>query len=204
MLKNDSSTNYITICDEICVFDEDQSTGLVAKCKVPEVSTIYSNENFAIASESEDLDSGIYFGTADDVSIAFDGNVLNTPSDSNSECSLGISFKENHVAMISQVKYFMGAMSTNDKAELVNITTFQGSNDNSTFTTLFTVDENLHSGWNYYKWESSDDYPKYRFYRFYGAEAGACDINEIVFTGVETIDNQDDTYTCSAKIYIDE
>jgi hypothetical protein len=98
----------------------------------------------------------------------------------------------------------MGAMDTNDKAELVNITTFQGSNDNSTFSTLFTVDENLHSGWNYFKWETSDDYPKYRFYRFYGASSGACSINEIVFTGVETIDNSDDTYTCSAKVYVDE
>jgi hypothetical protein len=101
MLKNDSSTYYITICDEICVFNEDESTGSVAKCKVPEISTIYSNENFAIASESEDLDSGIYFGTAEDVSVAFDNVVLNTPTDTNSECSLGISFKENHVAMIS-------------------------------------------------------------------------------------------------------
>jgi hypothetical protein len=58
----------------------------------------------------------VYFGTADNVSIAFDGNLLNTPEDSNLECSLGMSFKEDHVGMLSQVKYFMGAMSTNKKA----------------------------------------------------------------------------------------
>jgi hypothetical protein len=98
----------------------------------------------------------------------------------------------------------MGAMSTNDKAELVNITTFQGSNDNTTFTTLFTVDENLHSGWNYHIWESADEYPKYRYYRFHGTSSGACAINEITFTGVETIDNEDSTYTCAAKVIIDE
>jgi len=98
----------------------------------------------------------------------------------------------------------MGAMSSNDKAELVNITTFQGSSDNITFTTLFTVDENLHSGWNYHMWESADEYPKYRFYRFYGTSSDACAINEITFTGVETIDNEDSTYTCSAKVIIDE
>jgi hypothetical protein len=101
MLKNDSSTNYISICDEECVFNEEDSTGAITKCVIPEISTIYSNENFAIATETEDLDSGVYFGTADDVSIAFDGNMLNTPDDSNSECSLGMSFKENHVGMIS-------------------------------------------------------------------------------------------------------
>jgi len=101
MLKNDSSTNYITICDEICVFNEEDSTGAITKCVITEISTIYSNENFAIATETEDLDSGVYFGTADDVSTAFDGNVLNTPDATSSECSLGMSFKENHVGMIS-------------------------------------------------------------------------------------------------------
>jgi hypothetical protein len=101
MLKNDSDANQILICDEVCVFNEEDSTASVTKCKIPGISTIYSNENFAIATETEDLDSGEYFGTADDVSIAFDGNVLNTPDDTNSECSLGMSFKENHVGMIS-------------------------------------------------------------------------------------------------------
>jgi len=62
----------------------------------------------------------------------------------------------------------MGAMSTSAKAELVDTTTFEGSNDGTTYTTLFTVDENLHTGWNYYKWEDAADYPKYRFYRFAG------------------------------------
>jgi hypothetical protein len=144
----------------------------------------------------------VYFGTADNVSIAFDGNLLNTPEDSNSECSLGMSFKEEHVGMLSQVKYFMGAMSTNKKAELVNITTFEGSNDKETFTNIFKVDENLHSGWNYYNWENADEY--YRYYRFHGNSPGACAINEITFKGVETIDNEDSTYTCSAKVIIDE
>lgn len=98
----------------------------------------------------------------------------------------------------------MGAMDSNDKAELVNITHFQGSNDNQTFTTLFTVDANLHSGWNYYNWEDPNDYPKYRFYRFFGSSSGACSINEITFTGVETIDNEENSFTCAAKIVIDE
>jgi hypothetical protein len=65
------------------------------------------------------------------------------------------------------------------------------------------MDENLHTGWNYHMWETSTDYPKYRYYRFYGASAGACAINEITFTGVETIDNEDDSYTCSVNVHID-
>jgi hypothetical protein len=29
------------------------------------------------------------------------------------------------------------------------------------------MDENLHEGWNYFKWETAAEEPKYRFYRFY-------------------------------------
>ena len=42
-----------------------------------------------------------------------------------------------------------------DKSAYVNVTKFQGSNDNVTFTDLFTLDENVHEGWNYYPWTSS-------------------------------------------------
>jgi hypothetical protein len=44
MIKNDSSINYITVCDEVCEFQLDDSDDAYAKCKVPELSTIYSNE----------------------------------------------------------------------------------------------------------------------------------------------------------------
>jgi hypothetical protein len=46
------------------------------------------------------------------------------------------------------------------------------------------MDENMHSGWNYHKWEDAADYPTYRYYRFYSANKGGCKINEITFTGV--------------------
>ena len=124
VLKNSPKTNYISVCDEICEFNETASTAASAKCKLPPVSTIYSNENFFIATETEDLDSGVYFGTATDLATAFDGVMTNTPTDSSSECSLGMQFKENHVGMISQVKYFMRDMSTSQKAQLVDITQF--------------------------------------------------------------------------------
>jgi hypothetical protein len=42
--------------------------------------------------------------------------MTNTPVDSSSACSLGIQFKENHVGMISQVKYYMKDISSSKKA----------------------------------------------------------------------------------------
>jgi hypothetical protein len=110
MLSNDSSSNYITVCDEVCEYNETASSASSIKCNVPEVSTIYSNDQFSIATESEDLDSGVYFGTSSENELAFDGILTETPSVPDGECSIGMQFKENHVGMISQVKWFMGAM----------------------------------------------------------------------------------------------
>ena len=65
------------------------------------------------------------------------------------------------------------------------------------------MDEKLHEGWNYFKWEDGDQ-PKYRFYRFYAEKRGACKINEITFTGVETIDSSSSSHTCDAKLVTGE
>jgi hypothetical protein len=105
MILADSVLNQVTVCGEECVLDEAASTSAKAVCKLPGLSTIYSNENFAIATESQDLDSGKFFGTQSDNSIPFDGNLLVPPVDSSfSEggfCSIGMAFKPNHVGMLS-------------------------------------------------------------------------------------------------------
>lgn len=72
--------------------------------------------------------------------------------------------------------------------------------EDSEYVTLFTVTETAHAGWNYYKWEDSAEYPKYRYYRFHSTNQGGCKINEITFVGVETMDNEDEDYTCGAKV----
>lgn len=89
-------------------------------------------------------------------------------------------------------------MSTN-KDKYAGKLIFQGSNDNTTFVDLFTADENIHDGWNYFSWETPEEYPKYQIYRFYGTQT--CNhINEVTFTGVETVDNEDSSYTCPVKL----
>jgi len=95
------------VCDELCVFDEESSTATVTKCKVPKISTTYSNENFEIAKESENLKAKIMFGTAADYQLAFDDELLLGPTDTTNECSLGMQFKHGHVGLLSQVKFFM-------------------------------------------------------------------------------------------------
>ena len=57
----------------------------------------------------------------------------------------------NHVGLLSQVKFFLGEVSS--KSIYVDLMTFQGSADNTTWVDIFTVDENFHEGWNYHKWD---------------------------------------------------
>ena len=66
------------------------------------------------------------------------------------------------------------------------------------------MDENVHEGWNYYNWEDLSDQPRFRFYRFHATQVGACAINEITFTGIETIDSEEPTHSCTAKLFTGE
>jgi hypothetical protein len=107
-----------------------------------------------------------------------------------------MAFKPSRVAILSQVKYFMGTIL--NRNDVIDILTFQGSQDGLNYTDVFVVDQNIHDGWNYYKWENGTDQPKYRYYRFSGKNKGSCLINEIKFSGVETIDNLNPIHTCEA------
>jgi len=71
-------------------------------------------------------------------------------------CFIGMSFKPGHVGLISQVKWFMGDITSGDTAFLINNLILQGSMDNLTFTDIFAVDENVHEGWNYQTWKGDN------------------------------------------------
>lgn len=67
-----------------------------------------------------------------------------------------MSFKPGHVGLISQVKWFMGDITSGDTSFLVNNLIFQGSMDNTTWTDIFNVDESVHEGWNYKTWTTGN------------------------------------------------
>lgn len=122
MMINDPENAKITICDEPCLLDESLSDDSSVTCHVAKLSTTYSNNAFSIGGLDEDLDSGVYFGTAEDNSVAFDGDNLIPLSDDNSECNIGMAFRAGHVGVLNQVKYFMRDMSTAEKNYLVDNT----------------------------------------------------------------------------------
>lgn len=86
-------------------------------------------------------------------------------------CHVGMQFSEGFVGMISQVKFYLHEITLSYYSGKMM---FQGSNDGSSYTTLFTLNDNAHDGWNYYTWSTPQDYPRFRFYRFYQNSNGAC------------------------------
>lgn len=193
-------TNYITVCGIECPYDEDSSTDAIMACSLPPLSTIYSDTYYTISEETNDL-QGEYFGSASDNSVAFDDDLTVDFASDTAECYLGMAFAESHIGYLSGVRWFI--VEIDDKSVFSGITTFQGSDDDSTYTDLFTLDGNVHEGWNYYSWDD-DSYPTYQYYRFYSTSAAGCAFSEVKFTGVETIDDDSDTYTCDVAIYVDD
>jgi hypothetical protein len=106
-------------------------------------------------------------------------------NDKSANCSIGTAFKFGFVGILGEVKYFMNRFT---RTNFVGKLSFQGSNDNMTYSTIFTVGEEIHEGWNYKIFDAASE-PKFRFYRFFGSAAGSCMIGEISFRGVEVIDD---------------
>jgi hypothetical protein len=77
----------------------------------------------------------------------FDGSHQNGWNDTTSKCFFGTAFRAGYVGVINEVKYFMTSFNRNN---FVGKLLFQGSKDNVTWTTIFTVGQEIHEGWNYY------------------------------------------------------
>ena len=66
------------MCGVNCDFSANDSSALTAVCKLPPVSTLYSNQNFNISVTDPDLRPTATWGNMKNVSAVFDGNNLNS------------------------------------------------------------------------------------------------------------------------------
>lgn len=109
LLKTDSATNYIKVCEKKCELITADSTSTETYCKTPGVSTTYSNTNYGIERQSDRLDSGKYFATVQEEAYKAFNNVLTdtVAYTSNAGCHVGMEFKAGYVGMITQVKVFL-------------------------------------------------------------------------------------------------
>ena len=77
---------------------------------------------------------------------------MNDMSDSTgSDCYFQIQYKENHVGVLDEAKFFINNLT--DKDPFVDNLVFQGSDDGAEFTDLWTVDKSIHEGWNSHDFE---------------------------------------------------
>jgi len=67
---------------------------------------------------------------------------------------------------------------------------------------LWLVDPSVHEGWNEHDFED-DDKPSHNIYRFKGSQPGSCRIGEISLYGIESIDDDEVSYTCTPKLILE-
>ena len=101
LFKHKPDGNYIQVCETPCEYLESESTSSAVKCKLPAMSTAYSNANFAIAPETNALDSGVHFGTGENYELALDGIIATRNDDSSGTCHVGMEFRAGYVGMLS-------------------------------------------------------------------------------------------------------
>ena len=189
----DSPTNYIDVCGNRCEIDASSSNADTTTCKLPLVSTAYSASNFEIVTQGM-IHDGTWTGTASDAELAklTDGkNMVDMEDDTATDCYFQIQYKENHVGVLDEVKFFVNKLI--NKTPFVGNFKFQGSDDGVTFDDLWLVDKSVHEGWNSLDFEE-DSRPSYNVYRFQGSTAGSCRVGEVRLHGVESIDSDSSSY----------
>jgi hypothetical protein len=170
----------------------DLSTSSEVKCAVPAIQSLGSVDTFTIDKAGTILGEILVSPT----SIGdrpFD--LLNLPgvSNSGSNCYIGTKFEGDddnyYVGKLSEVRFFIDWFA--DKAVYIDNLVLQGSNtgftDTDTITTIMSVGDELHEGWNYYKFGEMDPVitePEFRYYRLFSTVNDGCDkIGEVNFIG---------------------
>lgn len=199
----ESSTDSIDVCGNVCAIDDEASTADTVSCTLPLLASAYSASNYEVVSEDV-LHSGTWTGTASDEELAklVNGkNIIDVIDSTSSDCYFQIQYKENHVGVLDEVKFFINKLTNKTPFSGGNLI-FQGSDDGTTFTDLWTVDASVHEGWNSKDFEAGSE-PSYNIYRFQGKVAGSCRIGEVKLHGVESIDDDQSTYACTPKLMVD-
>ena len=101
LFKHKPDGNYIQVCETPCEYLESESTSSAVKCKLPAMSTAYSNANFQISPPDNNLDSGVHFGTGENYELALDGIIATRNDDSSGTCHVGMEFRAGYVGMLS-------------------------------------------------------------------------------------------------------
>lgn len=149
--------------------------------EIPPLVTAESQRLYGLAKDGP-IYGTPFADTANASKLTFD-NSSNTfySSISTGACFVGVDFGADAVGKISTIRY-MGNPAWPITASKITGAIFEGSNDMTTWTTIFTVDNMVHTGWNY--WQAAATPPIYRYVRFSHTAQSQCQLAEIAFVGV--------------------
>ena len=68
---------------------------------------------------------------------------------------------------------------------------------------MWTINNSVHEGWNSLDFEEEGARPSFNIYRFQGTTNGSCRIGEVKLHGVESIDSDSESHTCTPKLIVD-
>jgi hypothetical protein len=193
------TADHIDVCGEPCAIGSTSTSSKVV-CTLPHVATTYSATNYKIV-ETGTMHVGTWTGTAAATEIpklTNDKNLIDYTDATSENCHFQVKYKDNHVGVLNEVKFFVNDL--NDKTPFIG-SKFQGSNDGTTFVDLWTIDDQVHEGWNIKDWETGQ--PSYNIYRYQGHKAGSCRVGEVRLDGLVTINDNTNSYACTPKLVID-
>lgn len=173
------ANNKLTVCGMKANVVSATSTSLIFT--VPPLITQQTQSLYSLG-QSATISGSPFGDTAANINLAVDSNT-NTfyNSDSNSSCYVGVDFGADTVANISSINY-MGNPNWAITSNMLTGAVFEGSNDQSTWSIIFTIDNTVHMGWNY--WLNPDPVAVvYRYVRLRHNSTSQCQLAEIAFVG---------------------
>lgn len=180
---SDISINNITICGYLCEIISFNIYNI--QCRIPKMLNLESIKyyNLSTSESTIQIPDKIYSDNSKKQAYIND-NLLSTYYDStNNYCYITFEFLEGFLVQLKEVQYYPSTTKTIDNYYGL---IFEGSNNNINFSRLFTLDENIKTGWN--SWVADNTVLPYRFYRFSTPTSNhqsRCNIAEVKLIGLK-------------------
>ena len=195
-----NSQNSVSVCGFPC--NVIQSTEKFIQCVTPAFINSAVLANYPEITSSSQL-NGTSWSDVSNEAVVFDATLTTTYSSKTQNCQIGFDVGEGLIAELGQIKFFPDPAIT---PSTLNGTLIEGSNDNLTYSVIYTLDWNTNNGWNTITLDSISSSSAFRYYRLRGATSTAyCALAELQFFGIKLSANAGTDLTslsCSAKVTV--
>jgi hypothetical protein len=156
-------------------------TASSAVFEVPQLVTPMTQTSFKLArNKTINLKDKVKWGDASGWEAAFDKEHATIYNSNNVACNVGVDIGTNLGVQLTRIRYFPNPY-WNIAYQYIKGALIQVSNDNTTWTTIATVDQTVHAGWNSFM---ISDTNIYRYVRFSHTNQSKCNIAELELSGI--------------------